>query len=151
SVTKYSKDVSQVTDATKTSLDTFRVHASQIPDSPSLIRGSREQFVVSQPRSSHETPAVDLDFDLLPPLLAEQPISSDEINKHKKLIRTEYVMYGIDEPQMDRLIMESTDLVNNELDEQRFKKVISTNFQMQHSDESKTSKDTVALDTQLTA
>lgn len=151
SVTKYSMDVSQLTEATKTFLDTFHVNASQITDSPSIIRESREQFVVSQPRSSHQIPAVDFDFKLLTQLLDKQPISDNEINKHQTLIRTEHVMYGIDEPQMARLIMESTDLVNNELDEQRFKKVISTNFQMQHSDESKTSKDTVAPDTQLTA
>lgn len=127
SATQFQLDKERLTPATKTFFDSFHVNADQITDPPAIIRESRQRFVVDKPEN-HALPATEFDFKLLLQLLSSQPISADEIQKYRQLILTEHVLYGIDETQMARIVMQATSVATNQLDQQRLKKIITTSY-----------------------
>lgn len=130
SATQYQLDTRQLTETTHPFLKTFHVDEAKITDSPTIIRESRQKFIVSQHDPVATLPSSDFDFSLLLQLLQNQPITKAEIQKHQHLIQTEHIMYGIDEPQMARLIMDSLNIATNEIESQRLKKTISANYQI---------------------
>ncbi|KRM13242.1 DnaD domain protein [Paucilactobacillus suebicus] len=131
SSTQFQLDTARLTPTTKTFFDSFHVNQGQITDLPSVINENREKFIVNEHRSE-QIPGSDFDFELLTSLLGNQPISTEEIDHHKELIRTENALYGIDETEMARQIMKATNITTNQIDEQRLKKSISASFELKH-------------------
>lgn len=126
---QYQFDTTNLNNVTKDFFTTYHVDPDNVKELPSVIQESREQFVVSESRD-HPIVETKFDFQLLLSLVDQQPIRIDGVEKHKQLITTEHVMYGVDEISMARVIGQSINLNTNELDETKFKRNIVQSFTM---------------------
>lgn len=126
---QYQFDTTELNSVTKDFFTTYHVDPDNVKELPSVIQESREHFVVSEGHE-HSMVEIKFDFQLLLSLVDQQPIRIDGVEKHKQLITTEHVMYGVDEISMARVIGQSINLNTNELDETKFKRNIVQSFTM---------------------
>lgn len=125
----YQYDTSKLQVVTKSFFDSYHINQNDVTKLPDTIRESRQKFIVSQANDHDILPQSDFDFKLLLQLLANQPIDTDKLGADRQLIENEHLIYGIDEPQMARLIMQATSLTNNQLDTKQLKRIISASYQ----------------------
>ncbi|WP_137597366.1 DnaD domain protein [Paucilactobacillus kaifaensis] len=125
----YQYDTNKLEAVTKSFFDSYHINQNDVTKLPDTIRESRQKFVVSQANEHDILPQSDFDFKLLLQLLSSQPIDTDKLLSDRQLIENEHLIYGIDEPQMARLIMQATSLTNNQLDAKQLKRIISASYQ----------------------
>lgn len=125
----YQYDTSDLQPVTKSFFDSYHINPDEVTKLPDTIRESRQKFVVSQANKHDLLPQSDFDFKLLLQLLSNQPIDTDQLMTERQLIENEHLIYGIDEPQMARLVMQATSLTNNQLDSKQLKRIISASYQ----------------------
>lgn len=127
--TAYRFDVHSLTNVTKSFFDSYHINQTEVTKLPDMIRESRQKFVVSEPSEHSHLLTSDFDFQLLVQLLQSQPINRDDLTANRQLIENEHLIYGIDEPQMARLLMQATSLTDNRLDKNQLKHLISASYQ----------------------
>lgn len=118
----------QLKDVSHHFLDTYRVDQREVVHLPRVIQDAQKQ---AQPESAKEPRRVATDFDwpTLLQLLEGQPVIQDDLTAQRQLIEVEHQLYGIDEPEMARLIRLSTDLASNHFDAHKFKQVVASRYQ----------------------
>lgn len=125
---RYQLDTSQLTDVSAKLYDTFHLSADEDQESQSVLQTARANTKVEQPSGPRlGMPVKDFSFETLMTLLGEAGPSESVIQDNKELILTEHVLYGIDEPTMAKLILQSTNL-HNQFDARRFKQIVARTY-----------------------
>ncbi|MCH3923104.1 DnaD domain protein [Limosilactobacillus sp.] len=119
---------SQLKDVSHHFLDTYRVDQREVVHLPHVIRDAQKQ-VQPAPAKEPRRVATDFDWPTLLQLLEGQPVIRDDLTAQRQLIEVEHQLYGIDEPEMARLIRLATDLASNHFDAQKFKQVVASRYQ----------------------
>ncbi len=125
----YQYDTVSLQAVTKNFFDSYHINQNDVTKLPDTIRESRQKFEVSNANEHGSLIKSDFDFKLLLQLLSSQPIDTKDLTANRQLIENEHLIYGIDEPQMARLIMQATSLTNNQLDKKQLKHLISASYQ----------------------
>lgn len=117
----------QLTEISHRFLDVFNIDQRSVTAPPSTLVTARQQLTTKQ---YHPLVTNDDDFDwpTLTQLLANQPITEDDLTNHRELIEVEHQLYGIDEPTMARFLIKSINLADNHIDTNALKKAIAQSY-----------------------
>lgn len=125
-----SMDLSGYRDVSKNFLEVFNVKQSEFTETPEII--SQVNLSV-RPQNETITDYVDFDndfnFNLLISILEKSFVNINDVKKSARLIKVEHQLYGIDEIETSRLIEKATNLSNNVFDANKFKMLVSRQFQ----------------------
>jgi replication initiation and membrane attachment protein len=125
-----SMDLSGYQDVSKNFLEVFNVKQSEFTQTPEVIN---QVNLNVKSDTGTVTPDVifddDFDFNLLITMLEKSFVNIDDVKKSAHLIQVEHQLYGIDEIETSRLIEKATNLVNNVFDPNKFKMLVSRQFQ----------------------
>ncbi|MTV82627.1 DnaD domain protein [Secundilactobacillus folii] len=118
----------------KSFLDVFSVDERMIAEPPKMIETTKAAFKAGASNAQSITPeADDFDFELLADLLKRSYVDLTDLRQYRQLIINEHLLYGIDEPEMARLIGETTNLTDNKLDSSAFKRLIANTYRQESS------------------
>lgn len=122
---RFELDTSQLDEVSAKLYDVFHLRADSDTDSQQALAHARHSTKVqvdSRPQLSLTN--TDFSFPTLMTLLGQTGPSEDQIQSQRKLILTEHVLYGIDEPTMAKLILQATDL-HNQFKASQFKRLVA--------------------------
>lgn len=143
-------DRHQLTEASHRFLDVFNIDQRSVTTPPTALRQARDQLAIPQQRSLVSS-STDFDWPTLVQLLANQPITEDDLTSHRDLIEVEHQLYGIDEPTMARFLIKTISLADNRINARSLKRAIaqayaaSTKVKQPASDEQSVVKDSGQL------
>lgn len=123
---QYQVDLSNYENTTHSFFDVFKLDQNSQTINDPLIQNARDSLtkLVDHRVDKKQLLADDFDFHFLAQQLADQGVSEQELQKHKQLILTEHLVYGLDELSLAKLIARAVDLVSGKLDPQQFKYLI---------------------------
>lgn len=114
----------QLTEISHRFLDVFNIDQRSVTTPPATLANARQQLTTEQ-RRPLVTGDADFDWPTLLQLLANQPITKQDLTDHRELIEVEHQLYGIDEPTMARFLIKSINLADNHIDANALKKTIA--------------------------
>jgi replication initiation and membrane attachment protein len=123
-------DDDNMKDISKNFLDVFVVKKNDLSNTPNVTKKIRANFSNQNDTKQQVVRDVkDFDFNLLLDILGQSYVNLDSVKKSHDLILSEHLLYGIDEISISRLIEKATNISTNILDVNKFKLLVSRQFE----------------------
>ncbi|TPR14044.1 replication initiation and membrane attachment family protein [Apilactobacillus timberlakei] len=128
-VTLDSYNLKQYNDISKNFLQVFHIKSNELSNTPKNV--SEAKSLVGNPTESGTNdidPGDDFDFNLVLSILEQSFVNISDVKKNHHLIKSEHLLYGINEPEMARFIEKATNVNNNVFDPNKLKLLVDRNF-----------------------
>lgn len=145
-VGRYYYDPQKMTETTHSFFDVFTPDQAELTADRQLTGQVQQELRRSEKQEL--VPNDDFDFTLLAKQLVQDGLDEDDIQASRQLIQTQHLMYGIAEPQMRQLVLQSVNWgVNNKIDPRQLKLVVANSFQSPSQQKPVTAAKSVTEDT----